>query len=61
VLDRGILDIKRGSKANEKKKTKEEREISNSLKIFARFNTQEDHDKMVNSIIKERQLREVID
>lgn len=31
------------------------------MKIFARFNTPEDHEKLVNSLIKERLLREVID
>ena len=31
------------------------------MKIFARFNTPEDHDKLVNSLIKERLLREVIE
>ena len=31
------------------------------MKIFARFNTEEDHQKIVNSLIKERLLREVIE
>jgi transcriptional adapter 2-alpha len=31
------------------------------MKIFARFNTPEDHEKLVNSLIKERLLREVIE
>lgn len=31
------------------------------MKIFARFNTAEDHEKLVNSLIKERMLREVIE
>ena len=31
------------------------------MKIFARFNKQEDHEKLVNSLIKERMLREVIE
>lgn len=60
VIERGILDFKRIQKY-ERKKTKEEREIINTMKIFARFNTMEDHDKIVNSLIKERLLREVIE
>ncbi len=31
------------------------------MKPFARFNTQEDHEKLVQGIIKERQLRARID
>lgn len=31
------------------------------MKIFARFNNMEEHEKIVNSIIKERLLREVIE
>lgn len=60
MTERGLLDFKRTQKF-ERKKTKEEREIINSMKIFARFNTPEDHEKLVNSLIKERLLREVID
>ena len=60
VLERGLLDFKKTQK-QERKKTKEEREIINHMKIFARFNTAEDHDKLVNSLLKERLLREVIE
>jgi transcriptional adapter 2-alpha len=38
VIERGLLDLKKSQKY-ERKKTKEEREIINSMKIFARFNT----------------------
>jgi transcriptional adapter 2-alpha len=60
VVERGLLDFKKTQK-QERKKTKEEREIINSMKIFARFNTAEDHEKLVNSLLKERLLREVIE
>ena len=60
VLERGILDFKKTQKL-ERKKTKEEREIINSMKIFARFNTAEDHERLVNNLLKERMLREVIE
>lgn len=49
-----------GNKRDEKKKTKEEREIVNAMKIFARFQEHEAHENMVDTIIKERQIREVI-
>lgn len=60
VIERGILDFKRIQKY-ERKKTKEEREIINTMKIFARFNTPDDHEKLVSSMIKERLLREAIE
>jgi transcriptional adapter 2-alpha len=60
VLERGLLDFKRVQK-QERKKTKEEREIINAMKIFARFNSQEEHEKLVNSLLKERMLREMIE
>lgn len=60
VIERGLLDLKRQQKF-ERKRSKEEREIINSMKIFARFNTEEDHQRIVNNLIKERQLREVIE
>lgn len=60
VIERNLLDFKKHQKF-ERKKTKEEREIINTMKIFARFNTAEAHEKLVNSLIKERLLREVIE
>lgn len=60
VTERGLLDFKRTQKY-ERKKTNKEREIINAMKIFARFNTPEDHERLVNSLIKERLLREIIE
>lgn len=60
VTERGLLDFKKIQK-EERKKTREEREILNAMKIFARFNTQEEHERLVNSLIKERTLREIIE
>jgi transcriptional adapter 2-alpha len=42
VIERGLLDLKRTQKF-ERKRSKEERDIINSMKIFARFNTEENH------------------
>jgi len=44
----------------ERKKSKEDREIINKMKIFARFNSAEEHTDLVHSILKERLLRETI-
>ena len=60
VIERGLLDLKRTQKY-ERKRSKEERDIINSMKIFARFNTEEEHQKIVNNLIKERLLREAIE
>lgn len=60
VIERNLLDYKKTQKM-ERNKTPQEREIITSMKIFARFNTAEDHERLVNSLIKERLLREVIE
>ena len=60
VIERGLLDLKKIQKY-ERKKSKEEREIINQMKIFARFNTEEQHQKLVNTLLKERLLKEVIE
>ena len=60
VIERGLLDIKRTQKF-ERKRSKEERDIINSMKIFARFNTEEEHQKIISNLIKERTLREAIE
>lgn len=33
----------------------------NKCKIFARFNTKEEHEKLVDGLIKERRIREAIE
>jgi len=59
VIERGLLNPKQVQKF-ERKKSKEDREIINKMKIFARFNTAEEHTDLVHSILKERLLRETI-
>lgn len=41
MIERGILDVKKSKEggARERKKTKEEREIINALKVFVRFHS----------------------
>lgn len=60
VIERNLLDIKKIQK-QERKRTKEERDIINTMKIFARFQSPEEHERLVNSLIRERMLREVIE
>ena len=59
IIERGLLDIKKQQKL-EKKRTKEEREIINSMKPFARFSTKEEHENLVNHMLKEYHLRVLI-
>jgi transcriptional adapter 2-alpha len=57
VIERGLLDKKKippKGAAPERKKSKEERDIINSIKIFSRFNTPKDHDCLVNNLVKEK-------
>jgi len=41
----------------DKTRTKEEKEIFNMMKVFARFSNPEEHEKLVEGIIKEKQIR----
>lgn len=56
VIERNLLDFKKQYQ-QDRTRTKEEKEIYNLMKVFARFNTAEDHEKLVQGIIQERQLR----
>jgi hypothetical protein len=60
VIERGLLDLKNVQRT-ERKYSKEEREIVNKCKIFARFQTKEDHERFVNGLLKERLIREAIE
>jgi len=60
VIERGLLDLK-SVQRTERKYSKEEREIVNKCKIFARFHTKEEHERFVNGLIKERALRDAIE
>ncbi len=57
VIDRGLVDLKEQTRLD-KGRTKQEKEIYNMMKIFSRFNSSEDHEKLVRGIIKEKELRE---
>ena len=60
VIERDMLDLKKQNMLD-RIRTKEEKEIYNLLKIFARFNTPEDHEKLVQGIYKEKMLRQKIE
>lgn len=54
ILERGLLE------QNEPKRTKEEKEMLNSLRIFARFHTKEQHEALAAGLVNEKRLREQI-
>jgi len=60
VIERGLLDFNKQNNLD-KSRTKEEKEIYNLMKVFARFNTGDDHEKLVQGIIKEKQIRQRIE
>lgn len=60
MITRGLLDLKEQIRLD-RSRTKEEKEIYNMLKVFARFNTADDHERLVQAVIKERQIRQRIE
>lgn len=60
MISRRLLDVKEQTRLD-KTRTKEEKEIYNMMKVFARFNTPDEHEKLVNGIIKEKQIRQRIE
>lgn len=56
VREHGLLDLKR-LQALEKKRSADEREVREKLKPFARFNSFEKHEKLVQSFCFEQRLR----
>lgn len=59
VIDRGLLDLKKIQK-QEKRRSKEERDIINAMKPFARFSDKKEHERRVSNLLKEYQLRVLI-
>merc|ERR1711865_1201710 len=60
ILERGLLDFKR-LQAFERKRSKEEREITQQMRPLARFHSQEHHEQFVNGLIEEMRIRKKID
>lgn len=60
VLERGLTQFK-AYQAVEKKRSKEDKELRDSLRVFMRFVPQSDIEKFIASILEERQLRTKID
>lgn len=60
AIERGLVDFRR-VQANEKKMSKEDREIHFKFRPFARFISHEDFEELVQGAIRERNLRNRIE
>jgi len=60
VIERGLLDLKKQNMLD-RTRTKDEKEIYNILKPFARFCSQEEYESLVEGIAQERELRRRIE
>ena len=59
VIERGFLDWKKQQQI-EKRKSKEERELYNKMRVFARFWPQEEHEEYTKALVFERRIRDKI-
>ena len=59
VIDRGLVDFKK-QVALDRRRSKEEREIVAKLRMFARFHSPEEHEALVDGVLKARRLRQQI-
>ncbi|QDZ24601.1 transcriptional adapter ADA2 [Chloropicon primus] len=59
VLDRHFLNVRK-QQLVEKRRTREEKEIHACMRVFARFQTPDEHDELVGGICKEQRLRKRI-
>lgn len=56
AIDRGLVDFKKHQTAD-RKRCKEEKELVSRLRMFARFHTSEEHEALVDGILRARKLR----
>ncbi|GAM17633.1 hypothetical protein SAMD00019534_008080 [Acytostelium subglobosum LB1] len=57
IIEKGLLEYKK----IERKRLKTDKEIYNSMKVFLQVMSKEDHEKLVNGIIAEKNMRERIE
>ena len=60
VIDRGLVDFKK-QQNQEKRRSKEEKELVARLRVFARFHSSADHDSLVDGLLKARRLHKQIE
>jgi len=59
VLERGLLQKPESNNGNNR--SKEEKEIEQNLRIWARFHSEEEHRSLVEGLIEERMVRKQIE
>jgi len=59
AIDRGLIDFRKQQQA-ERKRNKDERDLVARLRVFARFQTPEEHEALVDGLVKARKLRNQI-
>ncbi|GBG73232.1 hypothetical protein CBR_g12949 [Chara braunii] len=60
ILERKLLNIKK-QQALDRKRSKEERELWQRARVFARFHSQEEHEALLNGLTAERRIRQRIE
>jgi len=55
IVSRGLLYKK------DRKRTREEKEVYNNMRVFARFHSEEEHEALVQGLLNERRLRQRIE
>jgi hypothetical protein len=60
VISRHLLDL-REQIALDRASTKEEREIQNIVKVFSRFSSADTHQALVRGLLKEKEIRQIIE
>lgn len=56
AIDRGLVDMKR-QQQHEKRLSRDDRELVTKLKVFSRFHSAQEHESLVESLIKAKKLR----
>uniref|UniRef100_A0A7S0E6L2 Transcriptional adapter n=1 Tax=Hanusia phi TaxID=3032 RepID=A0A7S0E6L2_9CRYP len=60
ILDRGLLDLKK-HQSQERRRTKDERELYSQMRVFARFWSQEEHEEYMKGLVLEKRIRKHIE
>lgn len=58
VTSRGLLDVK-SNEQQDKKRSREEKELRDKMKVFARFQLEMDHQAFLKGMLDERSVRQV--
>jgi len=60
VQERGLIDLKHQQQLD-RRRTKEDRDLVGKMRVFARFHTKDEHEALVEGVLKTRRLRQQIE